>query len=555
MTNAFFTTSPGRFSLMDSRSLNKLLLTLAVAVNFSGLFLTIIGPDGTLYAAIAKTMVINGNYIEMFGNGTDWLDKPHFPFWITALSFKLFGINDWSYKLPAVLFMMLGAWYTWKLAMRLYQDRTIADWSVLILLTAEHIILSNTDVRAEPYLTTTIVASVYHFQKAYTEKKIIQLIAGSMFAAFAVMTKGIFAIIPIGAAIGGQLLFTRDWKNIFHVRWLIAGIFILLFITPELYALYYQFDLHPEKTVFGQKGVSGLKFFFWDSQFGRFFNTGPIKGKGDPSFFFHTLLWAFLPWSLMLYAAIYTRIKNGIQKKPAVEWYTIIASLVTFLMFSLSKFQLPHYLNIVFPFFAIITANYISQLKNTKLFGIIQHIILILLIMGVGGLHLFFRPGVENIAVFLLMSMILLLIIFLKKLFDAPQKYIIIGRSVLAIVFVNFYMNGFFYPRLLTYQGGTTAAKFINQQYQDYPVVQLQEKYNYPLEFYLDVRLITIPSINDTGTLKKPYLLILHSEQDSLHRLPLQSFANFPISKINAKFLNPDKRNDQLKKINLYLVN
>jgi hypothetical protein len=119
------------------------------------------------------------------------------------------------------------------------------------------------------------------------------------------MTKGIFAIVPIAAAIGGHLLFKSDWKNIFNIRWLVAGILILIFIIPELYSLYYQFDLHPEKTVFGEKGVSGLKFFFWDSQFGRFFNTGPIKGKGDPSFFLHTTLWAFLPWSLILYAAIY----------------------------------------------------------------------------------------------------------------------------------------------------------------------------------------------------------------------------------------------------------
>ncbi len=316
MTNPSTLFRAGTKRLFDSSNLNTLLLTLAIAVNFSGLYLNIIGPDGTLYAAIAKTMVLKNNYIELFVGGNDWLDKPHFPFWVTALSFKLFGINDWSYKLPAILFMMAGAVYTWKFAMRLYGDKTIANWSVLILLTAEHIILSDADVRAEPYLTATIIASVYHFQKAFTGKNSWQLIAGSLFAAFAVMTKGIFALIPIGAAIGGQLLFTKNWRDLFHARWIIAGALILLFTTPELYALYYQFDSHPEKIVFGETGVSGLKFFFWDSQFGRFFNTGPIKGKGDPTFFLHTILWAFLPWSLIFYAAIYNRIKNAIRKNP-----------------------------------------------------------------------------------------------------------------------------------------------------------------------------------------------------------------------------------------------
>ena len=554
MTKAPTSFPIGQKSKLDSASLNQLLLTLAIAVNFSGLFLTIIGPDGTLYAAIAKTMVRENNYIEMFGNGTDWLDKPHFPFWITAISFKLFGISNWSYKLPAIIFLLIGAIYTWKFAMRIYHDKIIANWSVLILLTAEHIILSNTDVRAEPYLTTTIIASVYHFQKAYTLRNILQLVAGSLFAALAVMTKGIFALIPIGAAIGGHLLFTKNRKDFFHVRWLIAGALILLFITPELYALYYQFDLHPEKVVYGKTGVSGLKFFFWDSQFGRFLNTGPIRGKGDPSFFLHTTLWAFLPWSIILYAAIYSRIKNAIKKRPAIEWYTICGSLVTFLVFSLSKFQLPHYLNIVFPFFAIMTAVFISELRNTKTIRILQNVILLLLITGVAGLHIFFKPDVSNLPVMLLMILVLLLIIFLPRLFSASEKEIIVGRSALVMVFVNFYLNGFFFPRLLTYQGGTTAAAFVNQQYKDYPVVQLQTRYNYPLEFYLDAELKTIPTINDTATLKKPYLLILHSDDDSLHRIPLQSFSIFPISKINVKFLNPDKRKDQLKQLKLYLI-
>ncbi|HEX5669149.1 MAG TPA: glycosyltransferase family 39 protein, partial [Chitinophagaceae bacterium] len=115
-----------------SSRLYQLLLTLAVAVNFSGLFMTIIGPDGTLYASVAKTMVMKNNYLELFGNGTDWLDKPHFPFWVTALFFKVFGINDWSYKLPAILFLLLGAWYTWLFARKFYNE-TIASWSVLIL--------------------------------------------------------------------------------------------------------------------------------------------------------------------------------------------------------------------------------------------------------------------------------------------------------------------------------------------------------------------------------------------------------------------------------------
>ena len=68
-------------------------IVMAVAVNFSGLFVTLIAPDATLYATIAKTMALHHDYVNIYVSGADWLDKPHFPFWITALFFNLFGMQ------------------------------------------------------------------------------------------------------------------------------------------------------------------------------------------------------------------------------------------------------------------------------------------------------------------------------------------------------------------------------------------------------------------------------------------------------------------------------
>ncbi|MDB5087424.1 MAG: glycosyl transferase, partial [Mucilaginibacter sp.] len=87
---------------------NKLLYLftgLAVLINFSGLFIPIQGVDATIYALISKTMVQRNDFVQLIYHGADWLDKPHFPFWITALSFKLFGFTTWAYKLPGILFL------------------------------------------------------------------------------------------------------------------------------------------------------------------------------------------------------------------------------------------------------------------------------------------------------------------------------------------------------------------------------------------------------------------------------------------------------------------
>ena len=538
----------------SSRRLFGVLLALAVVVNFSGLFLTIIGIDGTLYASIAKTMALQGNFVDLFANGTDWLDKPHFPFWITALSFRAFGFSDWSYKLPAILFLMGGAGYTYLLAFRLYQSVEIARWSVLILLTALHVILSNTDVRAEPYLTALIIGAIYHFQRAWTENRFVQLLLGSLLAGCAVMTKGLFALVPIAAALGGHLAISRNWKELFHVRWVLAAILTFLFVTPELLALYSQFDLHPEKVVFGRTGVSGIWFFFWDSQFGRFFNTGPITGKGDPTFFFHTVLWSFLPWSLLLYAAMYRRVRPAPGREGSPEWYTVAGSLVTFLMFSLSGFQLPHYLNIVFPLFAIVTAAFIHNLRGVKGLRNTQYAVIAVMFIAIGLLHGFFKPGVRNLPVSALMILGLLIFVLLPRLFRASGKEIVVGRSVLAAVLVNLYFNGFFYPKLHTYQGGTTAAIFANTRYRGVPVVQLASRHSHALEVYLDTPPRSIPSLSYLSTMERPFLLLLHEEDGRLPAEPVGSFEDFRITMLTGRFIDPATRAAQIKRYNLYLI-
>ena len=71
----------------------QVLIALAVFANFAPLFVTIIGPDGALYASISKTMALRNDYANLIAEGRDWLDKPHFPFWITAFSFEIFGVH------------------------------------------------------------------------------------------------------------------------------------------------------------------------------------------------------------------------------------------------------------------------------------------------------------------------------------------------------------------------------------------------------------------------------------------------------------------------------
>jgi hypothetical protein len=87
-----------------------LLIAVTVTLNALALFLPAIYSDAATYALISKNMALSGDWVNLMFMGQDWLDKPHFPFWITALSFTLFGVNAPAYLLPGLLFLALGAY-------------------------------------------------------------------------------------------------------------------------------------------------------------------------------------------------------------------------------------------------------------------------------------------------------------------------------------------------------------------------------------------------------------------------------------------------------------
>ncbi|MGZ3924129.1 MAG: glycosyltransferase family 39 protein [Flavisolibacter sp.] len=442
------------------------LLLLEVFVNFSGIAVPFFSNDPALYAAISKAMVQRNDFINLYVYGVDWLDKPHFPFWMAAFSFKIFGISEWSYRLPALMFVLLGAFYTYLLAKKLY-NVPVAQVSVLVLLAAQHLLMSNTDVRAEPYLLALIVGAVYHFHNLFERFSVLHLIFGALLAGCAVMTKGVFALVPIGSAIVGHAIFTRQFSQLFRWRWLLAAILVAVFVLPEVYSVYVQFDQHPEKTVFNKTGVSGVKWFLWDSQFSRFVMQGPIvRAKGDVFYYVHTLLWAFAPWCLLFYFVFARTVIAIIKRRRVQEYVTVSAVIPMLLFFSLSKFQLNFYTNILFPFFSILVASFIVSLlsKKEKQFYTIAQVFYSAVFVA-GTFIIIFLLSPPNEWLYLLGGVVITVCI-LTAFFKEPSvniRYLII--SCLSTLYINLCLNFSLYPKMSSLKGENQAAAFVNQYY------------------------------------------------------------------------------------------
>ncbi|RNL51447.1 ArnT family glycosyltransferase [Pedobacter jejuensis] len=537
-------------------SLYKLLIVLLALASIPALFSGVMEPDGALYASMSKNIILHNDWLNLYGRGADWLDKPHLTFWISAVSFKIFGISSFAFKLPSFLLGLLGAWYLYKLAKDIYEEKT-ALISALIFLSALHTITSTFDVRAEIYITTFTLASIYHYYKAH-QHSFWNVVVGSFFAACAILIKGIFVLIPVFAGFIIYWLFTKQYKQLINPKWYIAIFLILVFITPELYALYTQFDMHPKKVVFNRTGVSGLKFFFWDSQFGRFFNNGPIKGKGDISFFLHTTLWAFLPWSVLLYAAVVNLFKKKNRENLAPESIIIWASAaVTFLIFSLSKFQLPHYILIIFPQFAIITALYIQKLEGKTLwiFLTIQNVVLALVFILLSVIWFFF--GFENryLVLFFILAGAFITFFFIK----GKDIKTLIGRSVAVSLTLALFLFLFFYPALLNYQSGMHAGKWLKRNYPTAKPAVLNYIDAFSFDFYAPGEVKYFYNYGDLDKSKAIKDLVIYVPEAELSKLKkeyhaevLKSFNYFHITKLTGKFLNAKTRDQVLE--HFYLV-
>ncbi|RDC57406.1 glycosyl transferase [Pedobacter chinensis] len=541
---------------IDESKRYLLLISILIVVSASALFGGIMEPDGALYASIAKNIALHNDWLNLYVRGADWLDKPHLPFWLAAISFKLFGISSFAYKLPSFLFGLIATWYTYGLAKDIYDKKT-GLISALIFLSALHVLISTFDVRAEIYITAFTLASIYHYYKAH-QHRFWHIVAGSLFAACAIMVKGIFVLIPVFGGFIIYWLLTKQFKELLKIKWWIAIVLIFLFITPELYSLYIQFDLHPEKTIFSKTNVSGLKFFFWDSQFGRFFNNGPIKGKGDISFFLHTTIWAFLPWSFLFCTAIVNLFKRknntAFPRESIIIW---TSAAITFLLFSLSKFQLPHYILIILPQFAIITALYLQKLSEiaTKIFFTIQSVVSILVAILISVIACFFNFDGFIVAIFFAALFPILGFLLFKK----PTATSIIGRSVLISYSLAIFLCVFFYPAVLKYEAGMEAGLWLNKNHPHSNVKVLMYPDAYSLDFYAKGDVQYIWNYKDLENVRNENNTILYIQDDDLAKLKkdynaevLKGFVYYHITKLTPKFINKESRPTVLE--HFYLV-
>ena len=90
--------------------------------------------DPVIYAAVAKSMLVRGEWTTLYLAGQPFFDKPPLVVWLAALAFKLFGVSTWSARLPGVALGIAACLVLWRLGAFLFDERVgLAAGAILAL--------------------------------------------------------------------------------------------------------------------------------------------------------------------------------------------------------------------------------------------------------------------------------------------------------------------------------------------------------------------------------------------------------------------------------------
>jgi 4-amino-4-deoxy-L-arabinose transferase-like glycosyltransferase len=298
-------------------------------------FTPLMEPDEGRYSAIPSAMNATGDYVTPRLKAAVYFEKPPLSYWATAISFRIFGENEFSSR----LFAALCAWGCILLVYRMglfFHDARTGLYAAAVLTTfLYHVAIGRINILDMPLAFFVCVAIWSGFRSfAEAEKKKGWLYLLYLFSALAFLAKGLIGIaFPFGV-LAIWLLTSGRWRQIFA---LFSPVGILIFSAVSL----------PWLILVQQKNPDFFRFFFIQEHLLRYATR--IHDRYQPFYFFIPILLAgTLPWCAFLPEAIRglrkgERLFGSAEKRFLLTWFGLI-----FLFFSISSSKLIPYIAPVF---------------------------------------------------------------------------------------------------------------------------------------------------------------------------------------------------------------
>jgi len=274
-----------------------LLIALWAAIYATSMFTPALLDDvDTIHAEAAREMLLRHDWVTLYTNGMRYLEKAPLMYWSLAASYELFGISDWSTRLPLMLGVLALVLATYGLGRYAFGERG-GFYSGLALVTSVGPFIFTRFLIPDVLVALWLVIGYFLFLRSLEESPPSRWTCWAFAATCAlnVLTKGLIGLVfPVGA-IGLYLLLTGNLRHIWKLR-LFSSTLVFFVIAAPWHVL--AAIRNPPQ---GQaRGF--LWFYFVKEHIMRFLNKRVPPGYDTvPVILFWTLLALWLiPWAVFL---------------------------------------------------------------------------------------------------------------------------------------------------------------------------------------------------------------------------------------------------------------
>jgi len=337
-----------------------LLLSVGSVALLSNLGYSFFEPDETRYSQIALNMHETGNLLVPKLDGQPYLDKPPLLYWLSEISYRFMGVNEFAARLPTALAALLTVLTTYILGRRLLGDRGAAIGATLLLLSTGFFFASRF-VMMDSLLTLFTTVGLLSGAIALNSSRHATpwwALAG-VACGLGILTKG-----PVAGVICVPPLLAVAWltRNTQVLRPRVAFALLLPMLVISV----------PWFLAISSKQQEFSSHFFWTHHIERFFHA--FNHQQAWWFYIPVLAVALLPASLLLGPLAVYLFGRG---KAASETRTLtlrtqqlgtvlLSGVWIVLFFSLSSCKLPAYILPSLPLFCLVFGKMVGDVLKAE---------------------------------------------------------------------------------------------------------------------------------------------------------------------------------------------
>jgi 4-amino-4-deoxy-L-arabinose transferase-like glycosyltransferase len=349
--------------LILKESWKYLLLTLLISLPlFLHLdFLTVRLWDEGRTAINAYEMYHSGNYLvpTYHGEPDMWNLKPPFMVWLQVFFIKLFGVNEWAFRLPSALAALFTCVIMMLVSVRYLKNFWFGFICVLVLVTSRGYVgyhaarTGDYDTLLTLFLTLGNFAFFIFLEKS--KPKYLYLFFLSMILAVYTKNSAAFMIVP------GLFVYVLCKKKLFFLlknKYLYIGLALFLVISFGYFFLREIYNPGYGKAI-------------WESDFAGRYLTTLFDHKHSFWYYFGNLFdHRFIIWVFFVPFGIYFGLKNRDTGIKNLTLFSSIVALTYFLLISSAQTKLFWYALPMYPFLAILAGvcvyHFFTTIKEKK---------------------------------------------------------------------------------------------------------------------------------------------------------------------------------------------